>query len=338
MGERLSRVDDSPWTVTVSGEVDAPRSFSIDELRSLPQVQRTIDIHCVTRWSKPDVQFRGVLLAELVAHCTRRQAARHVSFVARTDRCHSTSLAWDDAVRLGAIVALQADGQPLPAEHGGPVRMVVPDRYFYKSLKWLERVELLAVDRLGTWEADAGYHNTADPALEQRYIAADLSKADAARLLRTRDLSGRNLLGLDARGRELSDLNARNAVLRNADFRGCRLQGARFDHANLTNACLQGADLRRASLRGADLSGADFAGADLRGACLSGASLVATSFLARENSEGSALPEVQLDRATQFSADSFEELTPDQRNYLTGRIARASESSADEKRSGRIAP
>ena len=203
MGERSPRADRAPWQVEVTGAVARPCTFSLSELQGMPRRERTVDVHCVTRWSKPQVRFAGVPLAALLEIAAPHSAARFVSFVARSARGHSTSLPLADAMALDALVALDADGAALASEHGGPVRMVVPDRYFYKSLKWLERVELLEVDRLGYWEATAGYHNAADPRLEQRYMAPGLSKAEARAILAQRDISNRDLRSLDCAGTRL---------------------------------------------------------------------------------------------------------------------------------------
>src|SRR5204863_743217 len=137
--EREPRADDAPWSVTVAGAVGRPRTYSLAELRALPQIQRTIDVHCVTRWSKLGARFSGVPLADLLHPAEVHPAAQFISFIARSDRAHSTSLPLADAVRLQTLVALTYEDAPLPVEHGGPVRTIVPGRYFYKSLKWLER-------------------------------------------------------------------------------------------------------------------------------------------------------------------------------------------------------
>lgn len=315
VGERAAAPGPADWTISVIGCVERPQTLNLAGLRALPWVEQTIDIHCVTRWSKPAMRFEGVPLAEVLSVARPTPEARYLSFVARSDRGHSTSLILDDALELNTLVALEAEDQPLPAEHGGPVRVVVPGRYFYKSLKWLERIELLAADRLGYWEREAGYHNTADPWQEQRYMAPDLSKQEAQAALASRDFSHRNLRSLDARGRDLSGLNARGALLRDADFRGSRLHRACFDGANLTNAHFQDADLTGASLLGAGLEGADFSGADLRGADLRGASLFGATFCtftSRDNSSHGA----HLDASPRFDAASLEQLAPDQAEFV----------------------
>jgi DMSO/TMAO reductase YedYZ molybdopterin-dependent catalytic subunit len=283
VGEKRPRAGDEPWRVRVRGLVARPRAWLLDELRSLPPVERVVDVHCVTRWSRPGVRFGGVPLGRLLEECGPLPAARFVSFVARSERNHSTSLPLADALGLDTLVAFTCEGRPLEDAHGGPVRTVVPGRYFYKSLKWLETVELLAEDRLGYWEGAIGYHNVADPWREQRYVAANLDRQEVRRLLEARDFSGRDLRGLEVGGMDLAGLNARGAALRDAHFERANLRGACFDGANLSNAHLEGADLRGATFgadagRAADVEGANFRGADLRGADLTGASLFGATF------------------------------------------------------------
>ncbi len=320
VGERQAQADDTPWGVAITGAVRRPRTYSMVELRALPQAERIIDIHCVTRWSKLGVRFSGILLADLLRAADVDPAARFTSFVARSERAHSTSLPLADALRLDALVALDYEGGPLPAEHGGPVRTIVPGRYFYKSLKWLERIELLPEDRLGYWEAAAGYHNTADPWREQRYIAPSLTKQQAQSLIAARDFSGRDLLSINAAGHDLSGLVALGALLRNADFRRCDLRRACFDGANLSNAHLESADLREATFRGADLEGANFAGADLRGADLSGASLFGATFVDERDGQPVAETGARFDAATRLQPEQLEALTPTQYVFARGRL------------------
>ncbi|WP_182869727.1 pentapeptide repeat-containing protein [Rhodopirellula sp. JC639] len=316
VGERAPAQSTRPWTVTLGGEVTADRCWSLSDLAALPQTTRRIDVHCVTRWSRLQMEFQGVRFAELVTDFDGQPLfnprARFVSFVARSDRSHSTSLPLQELLDLDPLVALRAGGAPLATEHGGPVRMVVPGKYFYKSLKWLERIEFLTDDRLGYWESEAGYHNGADPWKEQRYIASSLSKQEAVRLIRQRDFSDRDLLGLQASGLELANLNAVNALLRNADLRKTALRGADFRGANLSNAHLQSADLREANFRGADLEGADFSGADLRGADLRDASLFGASF-AVIDAAGDRRHVASINASTRVTASSLAALTPEQR-------------------------
>ena len=120
--------------------------------------------------------------------------------------------------------------------HGGPIRNIVPRKYFYKSVKWLEKIELLSEDRLGYWEADTGYHNLADPWKEQRYMASTIDRRTAAKLIESKDFSNRDLRSIDASNRNLDGLNASGASLRDASFEQCSLVGADFSNANLSNA------------------------------------------------------------------------------------------------------
>jgi DMSO/TMAO reductase YedYZ molybdopterin-dependent catalytic subunit len=319
IGERSPRADDSPWTVSVGGLVECHCQFDLSQLASLPQVERRIDLHCVTRWSKPAVLFGGVELAVLLSRARPTAEARFLSFVARSERRHDTSLPLAEAGELGVLLALTAEGSPLAVEHGGPVRCITPGRYLYKSLKWLERIELLADDRLGFWERTAGYHNRADPGREERYIASQLGKAEAAALVAGRDLRGRELLGLDVAGHDLTGLQAEGALLRNANFSGCRLEQANFARANLSNARLVGADLRNASFREADLEGADLSEADLRGTDLRGAALTACSFLG-DVSQPEDGP-LRVDRRTQILPEQLEGLLPRQRPAVERALA-----------------
>jgi DMSO/TMAO reductase YedYZ molybdopterin-dependent catalytic subunit len=295
VGERLPRRDGAAWTVTIGGAVARPETLSLADLQTLPQTEETLDIHCVTRWSKQGVRFSGVLLSTLLDRARPDAAAPFVSFTARSERGHSTSLTLADARALRVLVALTVDGSALDEARGGPVRIVVPRRYFYKSVKWLESIELLTEDRLGYWESTAGYHNTGDVWREQRYATGENSQSEIDAILAGRDLSDRDLRSLQAAGRDLAGLIARRALLRDADFRGCQLRGACFDGANLNNARFEGTDLRDASFRDADLEGADFSGADLRGALFVGASLFGASF-------GPSNPADETGRMTQMDA------------------------------------
>lgn len=314
VGEKSPAERDDPWTVTVAGCVEREQTWSLAQLRELPQVERTIDIHCVTRWTKLDARFRGVRLVDLLNLVRPTSAAKFVSLVARSPRAHSTSLALATALELDALIALEYDGAPLATNHGGPVRVVVPERYFYKSLKWLERIELLPVDRLGYWEANAGYHNEANPWREQRFLAAKLTRQQMQQVLAARDFSDRDLLGIDARGHDLAGLQARNALLRNARFDDARLNGACFAGANLSGAHVRRADLRGADFREGNLEGTDFVGADLRGVDFRGASLIAATFV---DGDTAAI----VDETTLFDQEIEEQLMPEQLAFVSAKRA-----------------
>ncbi|HEY1599585.1 MAG TPA: molybdopterin-dependent oxidoreductase [Pirellulales bacterium] len=312
---------DGPWQITVCGAVAQSLDLSLAELQVFPHIHCQIDIHCVTRWSKLGVHFHGVSLAEILAVAAPTPAARFVSFVAHTARKHSTSLALADALALDTLIAWQCDGQPLEPSHGGPVRVIVPGRYFYKSLKWLRTIELLADDALGYWEREAGYHNIGDPWREERYIACNLTRQQLQIALSRRDFAGLNLLGLDARLHDLSGLNAHGALLRNADFRGSHLMDANFTEANLSNAHLGGAILCGARFMHADVEGADFSGADLRGADFTAASLLGTTFFTQESSAANPISAI-IDASTTLPSAAVENLTPPQAEFVRASLTR----------------
>jgi DMSO/TMAO reductase YedYZ molybdopterin-dependent catalytic subunit len=301
------------WKLTIGGCIEKPVSFSLNELRQFPVIRPTIDIHCVTRWSKLGVVFEGVLLADLLQSVRPTATAKFISFISHSPRSHSSSLSLATALEQKTLIAFAADDSPLGIDHGGPIRNIVPGRYFYKSVKWLTRIELLDVDQLGYWEAESGYHNEADPWREQRYLASTLDRREMAELIASNDFSGRNLLGILASNRDLRKLNARQALLRNATFERSDLQGADFSGANLSNANLQHADLRNCNFQGADLEGANFTSADLRGANLLDCSLIGSSFFDPEIGWESG---AKFDTGTQIKESVIAPLFPEQLKYL----------------------
>jgi DMSO/TMAO reductase YedYZ molybdopterin-dependent catalytic subunit len=274
------------WTrdtafVDIAGLVERPRRWSMADLLALPQRTRTHAIHCVTGWSRRASRSVGVPLADLLASAGVRPEARFVRFVAHTARAHDTSLPLARALADTWLVHTM-DDTPLAAEHGGPLRSVTDGLYFYKSCKWLARVELLAEDQPGYWERESAYHNEADPAREQRFDASRTTPPDeVARFRAAIDFApwrGQVLLkarlgGWEAPSRDLSGLQLKLCSLRNAV-----LAGASFRGANLSLSNLEGADLRGCDFTGADLEGASFAGADLRDARLVDVACSATRF------------------------------------------------------------
>lgn len=313
VGERTAGSGPAEWAVSITGCINRECRWTTDELRSLDQHAIVTDIHCVTRWSRLDVPFRGVPLAVLLDEAGVTAEARFLSFVARSDRGHSSSLPLADALAAGTLIALEADNAPLTPEHGGPVRVVVPGRYFYKSVKWLERIEVLAEDRLGYWEADVGYHNGADPWREERYVAADIDRATIIEVFAARDFSGRELRSIAAANRDLAELKAAGASLRDADFRGSTLRNADFSNANLSNAHFEGADLRGASFAGADIEGANFAGASIEGVDFRGTSLFGATFVGP--------PTATIDRSTRFEDAGLDALAPADSAFIRERAA-----------------
>ncbi len=313
IGERQPSESTRPWSLLISGLVAQPLRLSLEQLQSMPQSKQIIDIHCVTRWSKLQVEFAGVFLADLISMSKVDSSAEFVSFMSRSDRRHSTSLSLDKACSLRTLIALQANGAPLPESHGGPIRNIVPERYFYKSVKWLEEIELLEQDRLGYWEAESGYHNEADPWQEQRYMAPTLERKEAARLIATKDFSDRDLRGIDASHRDLEKLYAPRSLLRDANFSRSNLRAADFSNANLSNAHFRESDLRCVSFRDADLEGADFTNADLCGADLTGSSLIGASFFDPTSPEPSG---AKFDKTTIIPESAILPLFPKQMEYV----------------------
>jgi hypothetical protein len=214
------------------------------------------------------------------------------------------------------MVALKYENMPIVESHGGPIRMVVPDKYFYKSLKWLERIDVLQEDRLGRWETEAGYHNEADPWREQRYIAPNLDRFVLKEALARRDFSNLDFHSLNAVGLDLAGLNARGALLRATNFTGVNLEGSCFDSANLSNARLEYSNLRNATFVNADVEGANFCGADLRGADFSGASLFGSSFYPYNGPGDAANHPAWIDHSTRIDRPGLEALTPLQKRYV----------------------
>jgi DMSO/TMAO reductase YedYZ molybdopterin-dependent catalytic subunit len=154
------------WDFRVWGEVERPLTLTWAELVGLPQVEVTQDIHCVTRWSRFDTSFEGIHWRELARLCRPLPSARFAVAWAEHDFTTNVPLASleDDL----ALLATHADGEPLTLDHGYPLRLVVPGKYFWKSAKWLRGIELRGDDQPGFWER-YGYSNDADPWKEERY-------------------------------------------------------------------------------------------------------------------------------------------------------------------------
>jgi DMSO/TMAO reductase YedYZ molybdopterin-dependent catalytic subunit len=152
------------WSFAIDGEIDQPLSWSWSELQALPAEAITVDIHCVTKWSKLDTNWRGVSIDTLLDGV--ETTAEHV--LAWSDGGYTTNLPLEDVTGSKAWVAYEYDGAPLEPEHGGPARLLVPHLYFWKSAKWVRGLTLRLEDAPGFWEG-YGYHNYGDPWREQRY-------------------------------------------------------------------------------------------------------------------------------------------------------------------------
>jgi DMSO/TMAO reductase YedYZ molybdopterin-dependent catalytic subunit len=154
------------WDFRVHGEVETPVTLDWKQLNALPRIAVTQDIHCVTRWSRFDATFSGIPWSAVRELIGQRPRARFA--IAHAEAGFTTNVPLEFLDHEGAMLATHADGEPLSAEHGFPLRLVVPGKYFWKSAKWLRGIELRADDRPGYWER-LGYHNDADPFQEQRY-------------------------------------------------------------------------------------------------------------------------------------------------------------------------
>lgn len=281
-------LDLGTWRLVVDGLVEQPLELTYDDILAMPQEERPVDIHCVTGWSQYGMTFTGFPVVRLLERARPRDGVRFVRFAAYSDRGHDTSLPYD-LVRDDTWLVHSYGGQPLEPRHGYPLRTLTPSRYFFKSLKWVRRIELLAEDRLGFWERESNYHNQADPwAGDQRFTSGSLEPKKLERLRTAKSLKSyrgahKVLIGLDLRAwdpldRDLSDLH-----FKGCDLRDARLAGVDLRRANLSLCDLRGADLRGANLRGADIEGANLLGADLRDVDLRDSFLSATRFCETQN-------------------------------------------------------
>lgn len=163
-------VDTATWRFRIWGAVERPLELSWAELAELPRVEVRCDIHCVTRWSRFDNTFSGVPVGPLLQRVAPLPTARHVMVHAAPD--YTTNLPLADLDRAENLLATHHDGEPLLPEHGGPIRLVVPHLYFWKSAKWVTGFELLEEDWPGFWEEN-GYHMRGDPWAEERFGRPD---------------------------------------------------------------------------------------------------------------------------------------------------------------------
>ena len=167
--EATPRVDTTQWTMVVDGLVRTPRTWDWREIHALEGSTYYGDIHCVTTWSKFDTTFTGVSVDTLQEQAGPLPEAAYVMAHATTG--YTTNLPLEDVTGGRAWVVWEFDGRPLPVDHGGPVRLLVPHLYFWKSAKWVTRLELMDRDRPGFWEVweHGGYHMRGDPWAEERF-------------------------------------------------------------------------------------------------------------------------------------------------------------------------
>ena len=154
------------WDLTITGLVDREVTIGLDELKAMPSVTLTFDIHCVTKWSKFDTTWTGVRVRDLLQQAGLKPGATHV--MEHAEYGYTTNIPLADITTDEAIVAYAFEGEEIEPIHGGPVRIVVPHLYFWKSAKWVRTLELRNSDQPGFWERN-GYHMYGDPFKEQRH-------------------------------------------------------------------------------------------------------------------------------------------------------------------------
>jgi DMSO/TMAO reductase YedYZ molybdopterin-dependent catalytic subunit len=162
----VPRFDRQSWDLRVFGLVQEPLTLSYDQVLELPSTRIVADIHCVTSWSKLDTVWEGVLFRDFWELVRAQPEAGFV--MVHCEQGFTTNLPLEVLLDDDVLLAYRYDDAPLAPEHGYPLRLVVPKRYFWKSAKWVRGLELMAQDRLGFWEV-RGYHNNADPWKEERY-------------------------------------------------------------------------------------------------------------------------------------------------------------------------
>jgi DMSO/TMAO reductase YedYZ molybdopterin-dependent catalytic subunit len=162
----VPRVDLATWDFKVWGEVENPFTFTWGEFKSFPRKTITTDVHCVTRWSRLGATFSGVPIQHILELARPTAKARHV--LEHAEQGYTTNVPLEVLDDDDVILCDEADGRPLDAEHGYPLRLVLPKRYFWKSAKWIRGLQFLERDVIGFWER-YGYNNNADPWKEERY-------------------------------------------------------------------------------------------------------------------------------------------------------------------------
>ncbi len=165
MGGDVGDPNPAHFHLRVHGEVEHPMTLDFHELLALPRVTQHADVHCVTRWTALGIEWTGVRLSEIAKRAKITKRARHVIFEAAHG--YTSNIPIHEALKPNVMVAYRLEGHALPRAHGSPVRAVVPDRYFWKSAKWLTGIKFTERDEPGYWER-RGYDNNADPWLEQR--------------------------------------------------------------------------------------------------------------------------------------------------------------------------
>lgn len=161
------------WALGITGLVERPQRLTWEDLLKLPQVEDTSDFHCVTGWSRMGLRWKGVRFQDLAQLVGVKTEARFVYTTAYDD--YSTNLPLDEALKYDVLLVYEAEGQSLPREHGGPVRMITPQLWAWKGAKWIQGIEFRSEDQRGFWEL-RGYSNSAVPWLNDRYTADEVTE------------------------------------------------------------------------------------------------------------------------------------------------------------------
>jgi DMSO/TMAO reductase YedYZ molybdopterin-dependent catalytic subunit len=162
----VPRFNPQTWDFRITGWVEKEVRLTWDEFTRLPMTQITADMHCVTRWSRFDVRWEGVAFTDVMKRASVKPEAKFVMVLA--EEGFTSNVPLEDLLQPTTLFALKHNGEPLPADHGYPVRLVVPHLYAWKSVKWVRGVDCMPLDSPGLWEEN-GYHMRGDPFKEQRY-------------------------------------------------------------------------------------------------------------------------------------------------------------------------
>jgi len=154
------------WRLVIGGEVENPMTLKWEDFMSLPQTEDVSDFHCVTTWSKCDMPWKGVSFLDIAALVNPKSSANHVLCYGYDT--YTTNLSLEEALKPDVLLAHTVYDEPLPIEHGGPVRMITPQLYAWKGSKWIKKIEFLAENKRGFWE-ERGYSDTAYPWRNDRY-------------------------------------------------------------------------------------------------------------------------------------------------------------------------
>ncbi|KKK37450.1 oxidoreductase [Mesobacillus campisalis] len=167
----VPQYDMKDWRLKVFGAVDEEKVLSYDEILAMPQTTITVDIHCVTRWSRFDNSFTGVKFGDFLKQIGVAPKSEYVMLHA--DQDYTANLKLSDLDRQDVLLAHSFEGKPLTDKHGYPLRLVVPHLYFWKSVKWITGIEFIDENKPGFWEQN-GFHMNGDPFAEERFSGEDL--------------------------------------------------------------------------------------------------------------------------------------------------------------------